>query len=191
MNEKELKIFRELDDKLYLISENNTYKQMFSEMDKNVNNDNIQWFINQLAGWYYVKYSDKYIALMLKGEEDAVCNCQIDLMNFDKLLCRLNKLISKENDNALLYYKHLIIMAGWKMIYLEETIPEYGYFRAQKLFEDFNQNFNLDLDINVYDSIMNANYSYDDPEIRDLLTIKREKMARKKRRLKIKNLFRR
>jgi len=191
MEERELKIFRELDDKLYLISENNTYKKIFSEMDENIDADSIQGFIDKLAAWYFIKYSNKYIALTFCGKDDEICNRQVELMSFDKLICRLNKLVSKNIKNADLYYKQLIIMAGWKLIYFKETLPEYGYFRVERMFEDFNKNFNFDLNINIYDCIMNANYSSDNPEIINLLNQKKERTIRVKRGTRIKKLFRR
>lgn len=191
MNEEELKIFRKLDDKLYLIEKNNTYKQIFSELDKNVNPNIVQEFIDKLSNWYLVKYPDKYVKLYLEKRFDEIDYTQEELMSFDKLLYVMQKVISFENDNSLLYYKQLIVMAGWGMIYFKKTMPEYGYFRVQKMFEDFNREFGLELNTNIYDVVMNADYSKNNPDTIKLLEQKKEQDDKEKRFARIKKLFRR
>ena len=112
-------------------------------------------------------------------------------MSLNKLIYRLNYLIPRNDKDADLYYKQLIIMAGWGMIYSKKTIPEYGYFRAQKMFEEFNSEFGLGLEISVYDSIIHADYSDNNTEILNLLEEKINKEKKEKRVSRVKKLFRR
>ena len=194
LEEKELQIFRELDDKLYLINNNKTYKYLFSVIDKNINSKSVQDFINKLRSWYFVKYSDDFAQLAIEKRYAEIDHSQEKSMTFEKLMDRLKKIIPREHKYADLYYKQLIIMAGWGLIYSKNTIPEYGYFRAKKMFEEFNNNFRLNLNIKIYDSVMTANYSYDNPEIRALLEQKRMKneiAVKEKKFSKVRKLFRR
>ena len=191
MNEKELEIFRYLDDKLYLVSKNNTYKQCFSKMAVNLNGSDVQKFINKLAGWYLVKYPNDHVNAYINNRYDEFDCLQEEMMTLNNLIYRLNHLIDRNSKDADLFYKQLIIMAGWGMIYSSKTIPEYGYFRAKKMFNEFNESFNLDLDISIYDSVINADYSFDNPEIITLIEKKQEKEKKEKRKSLVKKLFRR
>ena len=191
MEEIELQRFRELDDKLYLVSKNNTYKDVFSKMAKNIENCYIQDFINKLAGWYLVKYPNNHIDAYFNNRYDEIDYLQQEIMSLNKLIYRLNILIPRDTKDADLFYKQLITMAGWGMIYSKKTIPEYGYFRAQKMFEEFNNEFGLDLDISVYNAIMNTDYSDNNSEILRLLEEKRNKEKKKKHVSLVKKLFRR
>ena len=48
----------------------------------------------------------------------------------------------------------LLELAALKMVYSRNTIPEYGYKRAKKFIEDFNEHFGLLLSTNEIDEIM-------------------------------------
>ena len=190
MNENELQNFRELDDKLYLVSKNNTYKQIFSKMAENINSSDVQKFINKLAGWYLVKFSNNHIDSYLNNRYDEIDYLQVEIMSLNKLIYRLNPLIYRNNKDADLFYKQLIIMAGWGMIYSKNTVPEFGYFRAQKMFQEFNEQFNLNLDIHIYDAVMNYDYSLNNPEVVKLLEEKKSLEKKEKHFSKIRKLFR-
>lgn len=45
------------------------------------------------------------------------------------------------------------------ILYSENTLPEYGYVRALNYIEQFNKEFNLDIDTNELDKIMSVDYS--------------------------------
>lgn len=190
MTENEIQIFRELDDKLYLVSKNNTYNKIFRGMAKNIEDRDVQNFINKLAGWYLVKYSNNHICSYLNNRFDEIDYLQEEIMSLNKLIYRLNLLISRDSKDADLFYKQLIIMAGWGMIYSKNTIPEYGYFRVNKMFSEFNNAFNLNLDVNIYKSTMELDYSLNNPDIVKLLEIKQEKQKKEKRISRVKKLFR-
>lgn len=190
MNEIELQNFRELDDKLYLVSKNNTYKQIFSKMAENIDSSDVQKFINKLAGWYLVKFSNNYIDSYLNNRYDEIDYLQVEIMSLNKLVYRLNPLIYRNNKDADLFYKQLIIMAGWGMIYSKNTVPEFGYFRAKKMFQEFNEQFNLDLDIHIYDAVMKFNYSLDNPEVVRLLEKKQSSEKKEKHFSRVRKLFR-
>lgn len=190
MNENELQNFRELDDKLYLVSKNNTYKQIFSKMAENINSSDVQKFINKLAGWYLVKFSNNHIDSYLNNRYDEIDYLQVEIMSLNKLIYRLNPLIYRNNKDADLFYKQLIIMAGWGMIYSKNTVPEFGYFRAKKMFQEFNEQFNLDLDIHIYDAVMNYDYSLNNPEVVKLLEKKQSSEKKEKHFSRVRKLFR-
>ena len=190
MDKTEIEIFRLLDDKLYSVYHNNTYKFFFREMDKNIELKTVQAFIDKIIYWYIVKYNDNNVKLYLENKYDEIDYTLEQMMSIDNFLVRINSLIDYNKDNALLYYNQIITMAGWGLLYSDKTIPEYGYFRVKKMFEEFNAKFNLNLDITIYDSVININYSYNNPKIMRLIEQKKEEETKKKKITKSKKLFR-
>ena len=85
-------------------------------------------------------------------------------------------------------------MAGWGLIYDRKTTPDYGLFRAKEMFKDFNLYYNWDLDADIYNSIMNYDYSLNNKDVIKLLEKKKynnEKDKNKNKLHKIRKLFRR
>ena len=102
MTEEEKKIFWKLDDKIYLVDKNKTYKKFFKHTIINNSNKNIQEFINRLIAWYYVKYSDNYIEMVLNNKSISMNYSLVDIMSFDKLYVKTIDKLSVLNCNGWL-----------------------------------------------------------------------------------------
>ena len=192
MKEEEKKIFWKLDDKLYLVDKNNTYKKIFKSFIK-YNNDIVQDFINKLIAWYFVKYSDSYIELVMNKKFDRVDYSLINIMSFDKLRYRIDDMIHITSDDDNLCYQYLIMMAGWGLIYDKNSNPKFGLFRVNEMFREFNSCYGWRLNTNVYESIIEVDYSLKNPAILKLLEKKdknNENYIKKNKLPKIKKLFR-
>jgi len=191
MNNETKKIFWKLDDKLYLVDKNKTYKKLFKSFRK-YNNDSItQEFIDKLIAWYYVKYNDKYIKNSLNGQVSLFNHSLESTMKFDKLIFRIDDMIKIVNNDDVLGYQYLVVMAGWGIIYDRNSNPYYGLYKVKKMFNDFNKYYGWNLNSNIYESIINIDYSVDNPYILKLLEIENNNIQEKNKLPKIKKLFRR
>ena len=56
------------------------------------------------------------------------------------------------------FQKNIVLAAGWGLIYHHDTSPEYGYYRATKLIEDFNRVYHWNLNSSFYQSVFNKKY---------------------------------
>lgn len=182
-----LELFYRLDEKKYLVSTNLEIKRWLDRLQWSYSEEELQNFIDKIAAWYFVKFPDKYL-----------CNRNVSTptigMNFNSLYQSLNtfetELMNFEGDEKdekikPMFFQYLLQLAGYKMIYSRDSIPEYGYIRVTNMFLEFNYFFNLDLDTKIYNSIMRRNYSLSRPENRELLRNFREiekKQEKKKRR---------
>ena len=196
MTEEEKRIFWELDDKLYLVEKNKTYKKLFKFYIRYNSNEVVQQFIDKLIAWYYVKYSDRYINLVMSENCENILFFLNKDMSFNKLKDRLGCTVKFSHDKEDLYYKYLVIMAGWGLIYNKNSNPENGLYRATKMIEEFNSYYGWNLNTSIYESIINMDYSLDNPEIVKLLekrkSMSNKEVKKKKNKLpKIKRLFRR
>ena len=102
MTEEERKIFWKLDDKLYLVDKNKTYKKLFSSIHI-CDIDNIsQNFINKLIAWYILKYDVKYI--------DSIINNKFIVFNHTDLKNDLigKRVLIRDTDFNFLYYIEFI-----------------------------------------------------------------------------------
>ena len=84
------------------------------------------------------------------------------------------ELFHEQNDRINILQQHLITSAGWGLLYHKNTSPEYGFYRASQLIQDFNYLFNWNLSPNIYKVVLERNYSLDDPEIAYLLSQKKK-----------------
>ena len=188
MKEEEIKNFWKLDDKIYLVSKNVTYNDLFRVYQRNNSDLVVQEFINKLISWYFVKFSDKYIALFFEENFDIYYCKQVKTMSFDKLLERIDDFIYNIDT---LYFQYLVTMAGWGLIYSKNTNPKFGFFRVKEMFFEFNSYYNWNLNSNIYKSILEYDYSKSNSDILKFIDSKNNNFPRKKSKLnllmKIKN----
>lgn len=173
MEKEKLAIFYKLDKKGYLVSKNRTIQNLLEKVEKSYTEEDIQGFIDKLIAWYSIKFSDQYIKMELENKGGNLDYAQLETMNFERLIHSFHtlelELFLTEESEMTVVRKYLIEMAGLGLIYARNSKPNYGYYRADKLFHDFNDYFGWKLDVSVYDSIMEKNYSLDNDEIRNLL----------------------
>ena len=65
------------------------------------------------------------------------------------------------------------------LLYSNNTLPEYGYVRAKSFIRMFNQEYNLNLDMNRINGIMSIDYSKDRLEVKSKLNILCKKKMKK------------
>lgn len=163
MTDEELEVFYKLDTKKYLIKYNRTIKEMLKKLEMMMCLDDVQAFIDKLTSWYNIKYSDRYIELILKNDNTMVDTTLVDVMNLQRLQQNFNTLENNifmdQSKEMVIFRKYLVQMAGCKLIYSQYSSPYLGYYRAQKLFEDFNLFFDWNLDFHVFDIFFERDYS--------------------------------
>lgn len=186
MKIEERENFWKLDDKLYLLENNKNYKLLFKDYIKYNSNKSIQEYIDRLIAWYLVRYSDRNIEIILNDGIDNIKYSQIYNMSFEKLRDRTCEIIKLKDINEPLFHQYLVTLAGWGLLYSKKTNPEYGFFRAEKLFRDFNNYYGWNLKTDMYKSILEYDYSFENPQVIDLLNSKKYNEVKKKR----KRLFR-
>lgn len=106
---------------------------------------------------------------------------------------------NKASDKKVNFQKNIVLAAGWGLIYHHDTSPEYGYYRATKLIEDFNRVYHWNLNSSFYQSVFNKKYTLEDEEIKrklvklqELEKKEQKKKEPKKRKLaRIRSFFRR
>lgn len=149
----------------------------------------VQEFINKLIAWYMVKFSDPYLKKILDKniiEDKKILN----VMNFETLQRNYTSfedyLFSEHNNSQKLkFQKSVVLAAGWGLIYDKKSSPEYGYYRAKKLIEDFNKVYQLGLNTSSYQLVINRKYTPENEEIRDaLLALKKDEERDKKEKTK-------
>ena len=194
-----------MDEKKYIIQRNNLLKKDFwsLELNEHYQLKDVQQFINKLIAWYTIKFNDGYLERVLddqiKEDKDI-----LQIMDFDTLKNNYTSFEdslfqSKASDKRVNFQKNIILAAGWGLIYHHDTSPEYGYYRATKLIEDFNRVYHWNLNSSLYQSVLNKKYTLEDEEIKKKLVKLQElekkeqkKKEPKKRKLaRIRSFFRR
>ena len=195
MNMEELKIFYLLDNHYYLVKENPNLKKILHTLNGKYQEIDIQKFIDKLISWYYVKYSNVFLESLFNEEQNTDTTI-LDIMSFDTLRKSFgvfeDELFEDSfNDDAkVILQKNLIVMAGWGLIYHKNSTPEYGYYRASKLLDDFNSFYSWNLTSSIYLPILKKDYSPQNEEnIRLLERYKKKHSHDKSKNIKIK-LFR-
>lgn len=200
LTKQELEIFYKLDAKLYIVKCNKNLRKILTQLDYKYNLDDIQMFINKIISWYWVKFPDKFIKNVVNSKKDTTVIKEMDIIELEKRLDTIEMtLINRKDTETAFFIKYLIMAAGFGLIYDKNTKPEYGYFRAQRMFTDFSQYYGLELDIRVYDEVIKRYYSLNNPEIVSLLIEKKklekkkqeENKKKKKIRKRVKRLFQR
>lgn len=201
LKNEELELFHRLDEKQYLVDKNielnNIIVCYFPTYDLN----DIQNFVDKLACWYYVKLPDRILEKN-KNDNYYFLNKTNSSMNLETLFKNLNTFelslidFRELNDRDLKYAellcKHLLMMAGYQMLYCKSSSPKYGLARIKYMFIEFNNHFNLNLDINVYNDILSTDYSMNNPLNKELLLKLREEQAKpktRKKKKKSRNIF--
>lgn len=176
---------------------------MALELNKHYQLKDVQQFINKLIAWYMVKFNDSYLDRVLDDQvkEDKVI---LQIMDFDTLKNNYTSFEdclfqSKASDKRLKFQKSIVLAAGWGLIYHHDTSPEYGYYRATKLIEDFNRVYHWNLNSSFYQSVFNKKYTLEDEDIKrklvklqELEKKEQKKKEPKKRKLaRIRSFFRR
>lgn len=180
-----------MDDKKYLIQKNIFLKNDFKKLgiSKHYQMRDVQEFINKLIAWYNVKFSDPYLKKIL--DKNIIEDKEIlSIMNFETLQRNYTSfedyLFSKNsNSQKLKFQKEIVLAAGWGLIYDKKSSPEYGYYRAKKLIEDFNKVYQLNLNTSSYQLVINRKYTPENEDIRDaLLALKKDEEREKKEKTK-------
>lgn len=176
-----------MDEKKYLVKKNLELKEFFYCLYDEYQLENVQEMINQLIAWYSIKYEDQYLAKIIddvsskeefdiskKLEEFSKKNQEIyNAMNFDSLInhystFELNLFYGKNcnSDEMKAFQKEILIAVGWGLIYHKHTSLEYGFCRAKIMMEEFNQQYHLELNPDIYKSVIFRKYTLEDEEIR-------------------------
>lgn len=173
MKKEELEIFYKLDKKSYCVEKNKTLDALLKVQGGRYQEEDIQEFVDKLIAWYNVKFSDQYIEEDLKETISDLDSTMLEIMNLEKLQQSFNTLqlelfTCKEREMEVIL-RYLVEMAGCGLIYSKSSCPKYGYYRADRMFEEFNDYFHWSLDVRIFDSIMERDYSPDNEEIIHLL----------------------
>ena len=172
LKKEELELFRRLDKKCFLVSKNDNLKEWLAKSFSNYPEQDVQSFIDKLACWYWVKFPDQLFDK--KGHsDDNLLKLSNRAMSLNALFQNLNGIesefinfnnISKEEiELKELFCQYLLKLAGYKMIYAKNTTPNYGAVRVELMFRDFNQCFHWNLSVDMYQDIMERDYSLDNP----------------------------
>lgn len=195
MKKDHLKVFYLLDNHYYLVNENPKLKKILNFMNSKYHDYDIQKFIDRLISWYSIKFSDKFLASLF--DDDIHTDTTIlDIMNFDALRKNYgvfeNELFDVSNNDAkIILQKRLIVMAGWGLIYNKNSTPEYGYYRAEQLLNDFNSFYSWKLTPSVYLPVLKKDYSPHNEENIKLIEKNKKKHHDKNKTSRIKKkLFR-
>ena len=176
-----------MDEKKYLVEKNLELKEYFYCLYDEYQLENVQEMINQLIAWYSIKYEDQYLAKIIddvsskeefdiskKLEEFSKKNQEIyNAMNFDSLInhystFELDLFYGKNcnSDEMKAFQKEILIAVGWGLIYHKHTSLEYGFCRAKIMMEEFRQQYHLELNPDIYKSVIFRKYTLEDEEIR-------------------------
>lgn len=163
LRDNDLELFYILDEKKYLISKNKDFKFFLSTNNINCSDEEFQLFIDKLASWYFVKLPDILFQNQsgFHGYNSAMTLEKLfnNLNYFEYKLINFNSLSSKESDIYESLTQYLLTLVGYKLIYSKNSYPEYGIARTEFMFNEFNNYFGWNLSINIYDYIINKNYS--------------------------------
>ena len=191
INDKELKVFRLLDEHLYLVKENPGISKILNTLNGRYNDKDIQKFIDRVVSWYTVKYSDNFLKSLFDSNKDTDIAI-LKIMNFDALTNSFSsfehELFQKSNGNdaKVILQKKLIVMIGWGLIYNKNSTPEYGYYRVKQLFKDFNSIYFWKLSPSIYKNVLEKDYSPSNGENIKLIekkTVKKHHDKRPKKRI--------
>ena len=185
VTEDELNVFYLLDSKQYLVKNNPILKKILNNLTHEYHEKDVQRFINKLISWYTVKYSDNFLDSYLQKSTNVDLSI-LDIMSFDVLMksfCSFEDDLFDVNtcqNLKIILLKHLVVMAGWGLIYSKKTSLEYGYYRASQLLQDFNSfySWNLIPDA-IYLPTLEKDYSPDNEENKKLIEKKRRHSDKK------------
>lgn len=180
MSKEALELFRRLDEKKYLVSENIELKEWLVKLGYDSFEIEIQNLIDKIASWYFVKYSNKYLDGIFRGHSKENKNLIPDL-SLDLMFQKFNLLETDVFERDKLFTQHLLTLSGYEMIYSKNTNPAFGIARVHFMFYDFNQRFNWNLDTKIYDDIIKKDYSMNNVDNIKLLANLREEQKVKQK----------
>lgn len=140
------------------------------KIKKEINNLNDDYFIS-----LNIDYKTGYLAID-KWLEKEICEC-IDKKHIEKGYIHIEELLKGlENSNNKVEYitllesvidrkirlkirKEILELTALKILYSENTIPEYGYERAKRFINEMNKKLNANLTTDKIDEIMSKDYS--------------------------------
>lgn len=180
-----MKLFYELDEKNYLVKKNVVLKKILSILESKYDVEDIQGYIDKLISWYSIKFPNHYLISLLNNDVRIDTDI-LKIMDFDTLQKNYTaferEVFENENlsDGMIVLQKYLIVAAGWGLIYYENTSPEFGFYRATRLLEDFNSCYGWNLSASIYKPILKKEYSLNNPEIVHVLKEKKKQKREKK-----------
>ena len=195
MKKNELEVFYLYDKLLYLVEENSILVKILDELDTRYSEKQVQDYINRLISWYMVKYSDTFLDSLfdVKKHTDTTI---LDIMNFETLQKNYSVFeedlfqLSDNEEIKVILHKNLVIAAGWGLIYDKKSTPEYGFYRAKQLLNDFNSYFSWNLPADIYRDVLEGDYSLENEENRKLIEKhKHHKSKKHNKKKKRKHLF--
>lgn len=174
-----MKLFYELDEKRYFVSKNIISKEILEILKSQYSEEDIQNFVDKLISWYSIKFPNRYLDALFKNDKD-IDSSMLEIMTLQSLQNNYttfeHELFHTQADGIIILQQYLVISAGWGLLYHENTSPEYGFYRASQLIQDFNYHLGWSLNSNIYKFVLERNYSLNDPEIVYLLSkMKKEK----------------
>ena len=185
MTKEELEVFYLYDEHLYLIKEHPILGDILDTLDIQFTEKNVQDYINKLISWYNIKYSDAFLQSLFDDSTNADTTI-LKIMSFDRLqksygsfekhLFQREKNSSKKN----ILLKYLVVMAGWGLIYCKKSNPQYGYYRARQLLNDFNSEYYWNLSSDIYQKVFDRDYSPNIMDNKKLLEHKRNEKKKRK-----------
>ena len=197
LKKEEMEIFYLYDQHVYLVENNAILRKILSILDNSYHESDVQNYINKLISWYMVKYSDLFLKSLF-DEDTNTDTAIIDIMNFEQLQKSYGsfeeELFERDicDNRKIILQKYLVVMAGWGLVYQKKSNPEFGYYRACQLLNDFNLKYNWNLPNNIYVPVFNRDYSPDNEKNKQLLDNHRKKLHSKneKKLKKMRFLFR-
>jgi len=157
--------------------------------------DDIQLCIDKLVAWYNLKYSDEYIYKDTKESLETLELQFVSMMSFEKMkknfsTFEYNLFFNTRSDISILN-KYLVEMAGCGLIHHKNTNPFYGYYRVQKMFSEFNEQFQWSLAERIYDYILEKSYSPNNIEVMKALKLQQETQIKQPKKKKLFHFLRR
>ena len=181
----------------YIVKNNPNLKKILEVLSKNFTEKDLQKYIDKLISWYVIKYSDKFLTSLF-DDNISTDTTILDIMDLDTLQKSYGAfefhLFDDPNklDEKIILQKNLIMMVGWGLIYYKKSNPDFGYYRACQLLNDFNSLYSWNLQPSVYMSVFERDYSPDNEENKKLIEKKKKKKdekIQKKKFARIRELF--
>lgn len=201
-SQEELELFRGLDEKKYLVSHNPEIGIWLERLNLMSFEENVQNFIDKIASWYFVKYSNRYFdsfgmngtGSVMQVEPIRGMTVEALFQNFDtaeRMLVNGRNFYGNGIYNEI-FCQYLLQLSGYEMIYAENSKPEYGMARVNLMFDDFNKLYGWNLNSKIYDSIFKRDYSMENDENVQLLkSLKEHKMPEKKKKVGLRRFLHR
>ena len=152
-------------------------KEILEVLKSQYSEEDIQSFVDKLISWYFIKFPNHYLDALFQNKKE-IDKSMLEIMTLETLQNHYTtfeqELFHLQDDGIDMLQQYLIISAGWGLLYHENTSPEYGFYRASQLLQDFNYLLGWNLSSNIYKVVLEKNYSLEDQEIVHLLSQKKK-----------------